>query len=237
MITELPRHQIYFPFVPMKWLLLDVLKRASLDASSRVLRILGDKRVEAVEVANTITQKTETISCDTVVFTGSWIPEHEIARLGGLAMDWNTRGPQIDSRLRSSAPGVFAAGNLLRGAEAADISALEGRLAGEQMHRFLQDENWPERRLGITCSSPLAWICPNSVTPADGWTAPRPITFQVQAFCRSGKVHVYQDGKLLYTQAYGRLQPNRMNALATDWLAQVDFEGDDLLLTLGVKSD
>ena len=78
---------------------------------------------------------------------------------------------------------------------------------------------------------------PQQCDPSRWEDCPGPFTFQVKVFCPSGKVHIYQGGKLLYTQPHGRLQPNRMNALATDWLARVDFDGEDLLLTQDVKSD
>ena len=53
-----------------------------------------------------------TFECDTVVFTGDWIPDHELARARGLAIDPGHLGPVVDTALRTSAPGVFAAGNL-----------------------------------------------------------------------------------------------------------------------------
>ena len=45
-----------------------------------------------------------TVECDTVVFTGDWIPDHELARTGGLAMDPATRGPVVDAGLRDQPP-------------------------------------------------------------------------------------------------------------------------------------
>ena len=64
------------------------------------------------------------VPCEVVVFTGDWIPDHELARPAGLAMDPGTRGPAVDTRLETSAPGVFTAGNLVHAAETADIAAL-----------------------------------------------------------------------------------------------------------------
>ena len=62
-----------------------------------------------------------------MVFTGDWIPDHELARTGGLAMDPATRGPVVDAGLRTSSPGVFAVGNLLHPVDTADGAALDGR--------------------------------------------------------------------------------------------------------------
>ena len=40
----------------------------------------------------------EVVECDTVVFTGDWMPDHELARLGGLTIDHGTAAPSVDQR-------------------------------------------------------------------------------------------------------------------------------------------
>jgi NADPH-dependent glutamate synthase beta subunit-like oxidoreductase len=78
------------------------------------------------------------VECDSVIFTGNWIPEHELARLGGLEIDPVTKGPVIDESFRSSVSGVFAAGNLLRGVKTAGHCAIEGKRAAESITKFLK---------------------------------------------------------------------------------------------------
>ena len=78
------------------------------------------------------------MDCDTLIFTGDWIPEHELAQSGGLSLSPVTRGPEVDSAFRTSEAGIFAAGNLLRGVETADHCALEGRRAARGIVQFLK---------------------------------------------------------------------------------------------------
>lgn len=132
MTTEQRRHQIEFPYIVMKWTLADIISRTPIATNTRISNIFGRKRVEGIELVDANGQ-TRYVECDTVVFTGNWIPEHELARLGGLEIDPVTLGPRVDSGFRSSVPGVFAAGNLLRGAEAADHCALEGKRAAKSI--------------------------------------------------------------------------------------------------------
>ena len=141
MVTPLPRHQTFPPL----WMATAGRHRVPLITGADIAEIVGRERVEAVVLTDG-----RRISCDTVVFTGGWIPEHELARLGGLAMDPGTRGPRLDGAFRTSRPGVFAAGNLLRGAETAGLSALEGRRAAGQMVEFLRARTWPAPGLPIT---------------------------------------------------------------------------------------
>ncbi len=137
MVTEEARHQIEFPYIVMKWALADILTRTPITPNARISNIFGRKRVEAVELTHASGQ-TETVECDTVIFTGSWIPEHELARTGGLILNPQTNGPRIDADFRSSVHGVFAAGNLLRGVETADHCAIEGQQAARSIARFLK---------------------------------------------------------------------------------------------------
>ncbi|MBK9602183.1 MAG: FAD-dependent oxidoreductase [Anaerolineales bacterium] len=137
MVTEEARHQIEFPYIVMKWALADILTRTPIVSKTRVSNIFGHKRVEGVELTHASGQ-VETVECDTVIFTGSWIPEHELARAGGLELNPQTKGPRIDAEFCSSVNGVFVAGNLLRGVETADHCAVEGKRAAASIANYLK---------------------------------------------------------------------------------------------------
>ncbi|HEY4464006.1 MAG TPA: FAD-dependent oxidoreductase, partial [Streptosporangiaceae bacterium] len=79
------------------------------------------------------------VPCDTLVFTGDWIPDHELARRSGAALDPGTLGPAVDTTLETSVPLVFAAGNLVHAAETADIAALGGRHAARHIAEALHN--------------------------------------------------------------------------------------------------
>jgi NADPH-dependent 2,4-dienoyl-CoA reductase/sulfur reductase-like enzyme len=139
MTTEEATHQIEFPYVVMKWALADVLTRTPLMTNARITNIFGHKRVEGIEI--TQDSKVIAIECDTVIFTGNWVSENEMARLGGLEIDPSTKAPKINANFRSSVEGVFVAGNLLRGGKSvntADQCALEGIEAGQAIANFLR---------------------------------------------------------------------------------------------------
>lgn len=136
MVTEENSHQIEFPYVVMKWALADVFSRTPILTNTRISNIFGQKQVEGIELTHRDGSK-QLVECDTVIFTGRWIPEHELARLGGLELNPRTQGPSIDKNFQSSVAGVFVAGNLLRGVETADHCANEGKWAARAMTKFL----------------------------------------------------------------------------------------------------
>jgi thioredoxin reductase len=230
MTTELPHHQIYFPYLPFKWYAADLLTRTPIVARARVGRILGSKRVEAIEIVHLDSGRTEVVACDTVVFTGDWIPEHELARQGGVLIDTATRGPLVDMRLRTSARGVFASGNLLRGAETADVAALEGRRAAHHIRDFLERALWPEARLTIQAESPITWVSPGAVAYDDGPMGG--FLFRVDEFCRNVQVQIRQGERVLYQRRFRRLRPNQSMQLESDWVASVNPGGEVLQVVI-----
>ncbi len=225
MVTELPQHQIYFPYSLARWALMNVLHSTPLYTSTRVTRILGHRRVEGVEVENLRNGHRTVIPCDTVVFTGDWIPENEVARSGELVIDPGTLGPQVDGGFHTSRRGIFAAGNLLHGAETASRSALEGRAAAQHIRLFLEKGIWPEARVPVRSRPPIRWIFPNSITSlAGGFPTPR-FAFWLQAFVDKGTVRIRQGRRMLYTHSFRRLQPNRVYHFSGEWVLRVDLGG------------
>ncbi|MBI3244820.1 MAG: NAD(P)/FAD-dependent oxidoreductase [Chloroflexi bacterium] len=231
MVTELPEPQLYFPYRPMKWLLADLLTRTPVVPRAKVSNIIGYKRVEGIELTHLDSGRIERIDCDTVVFTGDWIPEHETARLGGLEMDPGTRGPQIDGAFHTSKRGVFAAGNLLRGAETADWAALEGRRAAHHIAQFLRGGQWPEHGLSLQVEPPLAWVSPNIVA-ADSPSSS--FLFRAREFRREAQVQVYQGERLLHTQTFRHLIVNESMRFSGEWVKDAQPGGEALSLRVNL---
>ncbi|MEU9856578.1 FAD-dependent oxidoreductase [Streptomyces sp. NPDC047974] len=105
-------------------------------AETVVTELTGRGRLAGVTVRNRHGH-TRSIRCDTLVLTGDWIPEHELARAGGLPLAPGTRAPLVDATLCTAVPGVFAAGGLLAGGTPAVRAAAEGRRAAEAVRAYL----------------------------------------------------------------------------------------------------
>ena len=228
MTTELPRHQslrVVRAGAALRW-------RTPLWSRTAVTAIHGRPRVEAVELTRIDSRETRRVECDTVVFTADWIPDHELAVTAGLAMDPGTLGPSVDAALRTSRPGVFAAGNLLHGAEPADVAALSGRHAGAGAAEFVRGSAWPEDRVAIECEPPLLWISPNAIA-SRAPTPPRGrLALRAAEFVPRPRVQVVQDGRTLWDGRPGRLVPGRSTKLAHGWKAAVDHGGGPVRVRL-----
>jgi thioredoxin reductase len=229
MVTELPRHQSLALFRAGA----AVRFHTPLWTRTAVASIHGRPRVEEVELVDLDSGALRTLACDTVVFTADWIPDHELAVMAGLAMDRGTRGPVVDSGLRTSRPGVFAAGNLLHGAETADVAALGGSHAGAAAAAYLAGgEHWPETRVPIECEPPLGWIAPNAVVPGAG-TPPRGrFALRSSTFATRPRIRIEQAGRTLWSGRLARLVPGRSAALPHAWTAEVDPGGGPVRVRL-----
>ena len=170
---------------------------------------------------------TDRVACDTVVFTADWIPDHELAVLGGIALDPGTRGPVVDAALRTDRPGVFAAGNLDHGAEAADVAALaRPPRRGARGGVPARAAPWPARRVPVRCAAPLHWIAPNAIAPDAGDPPPRGrFLLRAHAFLERPEIVAAQDGRALWRGRLRRVGPGRSSAFPAGWTADVDPGG------------
>lgn len=134
---------------------------------SRVVRVIGRGRVSGVEIEDQRSGERRAIDCDTVIFTGDWIPDHELARSGGLVLDsFGTRGPLVDALGRTSAEGVFAAGNTVHPVDTADVAALGGKHAAAAIAEYLKHPGQPwGGGVRIEAEAPFAWVSPGLYTP------------------------------------------------------------------------
>jgi thioredoxin reductase len=213
MVTELPSHQTYGV---LAWFAAGRLGVPIL-ASSRVAEIRGRARVDAV-----VLDDGRVLACDTVVFTGDWTPDHELARRGGLEMDAGARGPRVDQGGHTSVTGVFAAGNLVHAAETADVAAIGGRATGPAIARYLRTGVWPVR-VPVVCAAPLRWAWPHAIDP----TAPPPagMSLRTSELVRAATLVAEQDGRTLWRGRRRRLVPNRSIRAGAAWTASVDARG------------
>lgn len=168
MTTRYPASDSYLAFAVAGRLLL----RTRVATRTRVTRIIGRPEVTGVEIENLDTGAREVIACDTVVLTGDWIPDNELARSGGIPLDPVSRAPVVDTALRTARPGVFAVGNVLHPVDTADIAALDGAAVAPHVVRHLAGAAVPDRHLRLVAETPLRWIAP-SILRTDGPAPPR----------------------------------------------------------------
>ena len=200
---------------------------------TRVVSIQGRQRVESVVVEDLDSGQRRTIPCDTVVTTGDWIPDHELARLASLDLDPGTLGPVVDGGLRTSAAGVFAIGNLVHPVDTADAAALDGRHVADAVRQALTGTGpSAQSRVEVVAGDGFRWVSPQRIEP--GTTPSRDqLLLWPERFARLPRVRVVQDGAVL---AGRRLpwpaSPGRVFRVPASLLAGASPAGGPVTLSL-----
>ncbi|MFC9595119.1 FAD-dependent oxidoreductase [Streptomyces sp. NPDC056944] len=185
-----------------------------------VAELLGRGRLTGVAVRGG-DGRASVLRCDTVVFTGDWIPDHELVRACGLPLAPGTRGPLTDHGFRTAEPGVFAVGNLLRGVEPALVAAAEGRAVAGAVLERLAGRPWPEAGVPVTAAGPLRWVAPGLLGPGSAPLLVRPERRLVRPV-----LTVTQDGVALRRERLGgTLVPWRSVRLGERWTTGVTLAG------------
>ncbi|WP_407562646.1 NAD(P)/FAD-dependent oxidoreductase [Streptomyces sp. 184] len=165
---------------------------------TRVVRVVGRGRLTGVEIEHLDTGRHRTVDCDTLVFTGDWVPDHELARTAGLDLAPGSAAPLTDTALRTSAPGVFAAGNLLHPADTADVAALDGRhVAHQVLHALAGHEPAPGPGVPLVADAPFRWVAPGLLRPGDPPPPRGRLLLWSGELVRAPRVTVRQDGRVL----------------------------------------
>lgn len=144
-----------------------VFFRTRVATRTKVVRVIGRGRVSGVEIENLDTGARSVVDCDTVVFSGDWIPDHELARSAGIRIDAHTLGPAVDTRLRTERDGVFAIGNLVHPVDTADGAALDGVHVAPHVLRYLDGDVDTRPAVELAPGSGFRWVSPSRFHPGE----------------------------------------------------------------------
>jgi thioredoxin reductase len=225
LVTELPRQQS----LPGASMLVRATLRATTHTGTRLVDILGRRRVQSVVLEELSSGARRQLAVDTVVFTGDWIPDFELARRAGLSLDRGTLGPATDAEGRSDLPGLWAAGNLVHPVETAARAALGGRRAATAMARSLRGGAPNPARLAIEVEAPLLWAWPNLLSVGEPVEV---LVLRLERFSEHRRVRAQQGGHVLGEAKLRGRSPNRRLSLPGSLLEGRRPDGGTIRLSL-----
>lgn len=211
-----------------------IYKGASVNA------ILGDKRVEGVELVMERNQKVFQVECDTVIITGKFRPYSSLIDNTSIEQDPFTLGPIIDMNMMTSVPNIFAAGNILRGGDMHDLCALEGKKAAKNiLMRLESGKSKIGEYISLRAESPIRYIVPQKIIPElvdtiRSWLRPG-LAIQVERTLIAPVLEAWSDNEKIWEASFSRLIANNRITLPLhkfNW-NQVDKEKG---ITLKVKA-
>ena len=114
--------------------------------SHTVINIEGHDRVEAVTVAQVderlkpIKGTEKRLECDTLLLSVGLIPENELSKSAGIALDNVTAGPIVNESMETSVEGIFACGNVVHVHDLVDWVTKESKRAGKNAAKYVKGE-------------------------------------------------------------------------------------------------
>lgn len=176
--------------------------------------IYGRDRVEGIEVAPIengaiMTEKAFRIPSDTVLLSVGLVPENELSRMAGVAINSMTNGPWADSTLMTNLPGVFACGNVLHVHDLVDYVVEEARRAGRFAAAWL-DGARPLREVRVKAGPNVRYVAPSRVEAGRD----NKIYLRTMIVKNDALLEVKLDGKVLLSVKKNHIQPSEMISLS-----------------------
>jgi thioredoxin reductase len=143
-----------------------------------VKNIIGKNRVEAIEAVAVddkwapISGTEEIIPCDTLLLSVGLIPENELSRKAGVAIDPITAGPFVDDSFQTNIPGFFSAGNVVHVYDLVDWVSEAGLIAGRSAAILAQKGKLAQSpTIPVKAGDNVRYVVPQTLHPdhlADG---------------------------------------------------------------------
>lgn len=207
-----------------------------LKLSHTVVDIKGKERVEGVTLARVdekgkpIPGTEEEISCDTLLLSVGLIPENELSREMGVAINPVTSGPRVNESLETSREGVFACGNVLHVHDLVDYVSEEAAAAGRHAAAYLKDRKEQaekeradrEKKIAVLAGKGVRYTVPETIR-LQRMDEELKIRFRVSAVFRTCRIKLLFDGTEVYSKKKAAAAPGEMEELKVTKAQLSDF--------------
>ena len=169
--------------------------------SHTITDIKGHERVEQVTVSQVGPDRrpipgTEMVfDCDTVLLSVGLIPENELTRQAGIAMDRRTSGAVVFENMETGVPGIFACGNVVHVHDLVDYVSAESERAGAAAAAWVQGRRAAGEALELLNGDGVSYTVPQRLR-LDALEKPAQVFFRVN--------RVTRDAQILATDAGGK---------------------------------
>ncbi len=193
-----------------------------LKLSHTVIDIEGKNRVEAVTIAEVgpdrkpIPGTEERYTCDTLLLSCGLIPENELSKSAGVALNPVTSGPVVNDSLETSIDGVFACGNVLHVHDLVDYVSQEAATAGKNAARYILNGKAADSKMvEILPVDGVRYTVPKFVRP-DEMDDTLTVRFRVGDVYKNCAIATYFDDTLISKRKRPVMAPGEMEQVILD---------------------
>jgi NADPH-dependent 2,4-dienoyl-CoA reductase/sulfur reductase-like enzyme len=188
--------------------------------SHTITEIRGKRRVEGVVVSRVdgggkpVPGTERFFDCDTVLLSVGLIPENELSRSAGIALDPRTKGPVVYENMETSIPGIFASGNVVHVHDLVDFVTAESQRAGAAAADFCRRKEQPggEPAVAIESGENVGYTVPQHIRP-DRIDQYAEVFFRVGRVFSNSEIEVASGGRVLSVFKREHMAPGEMERI------------------------
>lgn len=183
--------------------------------SHTVVEIHGKDRVTGVTIAQVdehrrpIESTRQYISCDTLLLSVGLIPENELSKDAGVALDSITKGASVDQSRETSVEGIFACGNVLHVHDLVDFVSQEAEIAGKSAAAYLLGERKKTTCIPLKTDGKIRYTVPQMITGEEDVK----VYFRVSDTFKNVKINVYRGEELILSKKKKKAAPGEMETI------------------------
>ncbi len=183
--------------------------------SHTVVEIHGRERLTGVTIAEVdekrraIESTRRYIECDTLLLSVGLIPENELSKSAGVALDGVTNGAEVDENRQTSTEGIFACGNVLHVHDLADYAADEGAVAGRAAAEYIKNKAKSGRRIRIVTDGKVRYTVPQFISGQGDVT----FYYRVGNIYKNARVSIYEGERKLIERRKPKFAPGEMERI------------------------
>ena len=185
-----------------------------LKLSHTVSKIHGKGRVKGVTVSrvdeNLREGESEYIPCDTLLLSCGLIPENELTKGAGIALDRITGGAVVNERRETALPGVFACGNVLHVHDLVDYVSEEAALAGSAAAAYVKGEETLAESCTLQPTGGIRYTVPQRISRNAGEVR---VYFRVGRIMNNATITLRVGDRVLLQKKKRKMAPGEMECL------------------------
>ena len=196
--------------------------------SHTVVGIKGRERLEGVTVAQVDENKRpirgteEYIECDTLLLSVGLIPENELSKSAGVALDKITGGAVVDERRETSCEGIFACGNVLHVHDLVDFVSEEAEIAGCAAADYINGTKRGEKSVNLITDGKVRYTVPQVIC-GDSEVK---VYFRVSDVYENIRINVKRGDEVVLSKKKVKVAPGEMETVT---LKKEHYTGADVL--------
>ncbi len=207
--------------------------------SHTITNIKGEKRVERVTVSkvdenrNPIPGTEMEFECDTVLLSVGLIPENELSRAAGVALDSRTGGLSVYENMETSVAGIFAGGNVVHVHDLVDFVTGESQKAGRAAALYaLGKQMKDEAYISVNNGEGVSYTVPQKIRPQNIEKSVD-VFFRTRSVYQNAKIIVSSKGNVLAEYKRDHMTPGEMERLIIPKPLLEKAGGNEITVSIG----